>query len=118
MRALAKEYSLSVATISERCSKEKWKEAAARIATEAEQQIIAKTIDALSSNAELAEYTITTLMKKIAASADVIEPGDTQSAKQLSACLKDLKELEAFVVKPHDSSIKVELAAELDDLAD
>lgn len=112
-RELAREYGVSNSTICERAKKEGWKEKAEQIKLKAEQAVEERAINAQISNVEIANKTIHTLMMKIAEAAELIDASDTSATRQLTQCIKDLKDIGAFTVQ-EESTASISIGEELD----
>lgn len=115
MRQIAKKYGVAVSTISEKASRENWKETAERVRIKSEQIMIDRIAKEQAGNAEIAAKTLHTLLIKISEAVELIESSDTQATKQLTQCLKDLKDIGAFSVTNEESSANISLGEGLDE---
>lgn len=118
MRELARKYSLSVSTISEHAKHERWRELAEQAKRVAEQKMIEKVAESQASNAELAQQIINTLMRKIAQSAELIDPTDTTATRQITQCMKDLKEMDVYGLETDAKNVNISFAEGMSEYAD
>jgi hypothetical protein len=93
-RKLAEKYDVPRSNIERRAKAEKWSD----LRRQAEDKATAKIVDTISNNsAKKADKIVDAadkLLKKIAELAEIV--GDSQSIKQLSSALKDIKDIKGF----------------------
>ena len=117
-RKLAEKYDVPRSNIERRAKAEKWSE----LRRQAEDKATAKMVDTISKNsAKKADKIVDAadkLLKKIADLAEMV--GDSQSIKQLSSALKDIKDIKGYKtdadIREQEARIKnLERQAEADD---
>lgn len=118
MRTMAKKYEVSVGSISERCKTEGWEAIRVNIAKQTEAKTIEAIATAKASNAELAETIVHKIMEKIAISVDLIDPTDTQATRQITQCMKDLKDMEVYGLDSGAKDVEIKFAEGMSDYAD
>ena len=93
-RKLAEKYDIPRSNIERRAKAEKWSE----LRRQAEDKATAKIVDTISKNsAKKADEIVDAankLLKKIAELSEIV--GDSQSIKQLSSALKDIKDIKGY----------------------
>ena len=93
-RKLAEKYDVPRSNIERRAKAEKWSE----LRRQADDKATAKIVDTISKNSAKKANKIVNaadkLLKKIAELADIV--GDSQSIKQLSSALKDIKDIKGY----------------------
>lgn len=115
IRELAREYGLSSSTICEKAKREGWKEKAEQLERKAERIMEEKALNQAATNADLAAKTLHALLVKVAEAVEVIDAQDTNATKQLTQCMKDLKDMGVFAVVTEDSGASISLGEELSD---
>lgn len=115
LRAIAKKYEISATTVFDRARTEGWEDARKTLNAELA-EAVAKTKSAKAqSNTEKAEMAIGTVLDKVIIASAMISPTDTKALKDITAMMKDLKELQVFTIKnADDDKVTVSLLPEVD----
>lgn len=111
-RELAREYGIANSCICTRAKKEGWREQAEQIRLKAERAAEERAINARISNIEVANKAIHSIIVKVAEAAELIDSSDPQAIKQITQCLKDLKDIGAFTVQ-EETNASITLGEEL-----
>ena len=116
LRQLAKKYGVGVSAIGMRAKREHWTKTKEACEQKVFEKVVEETSKVMISNNERALKVVDTLLQKAEESSVMIRPNDTKSLKDITAILKDLKELGAFQII--DSDITIELGEEARSYAD
>lgn len=115
LRGLAKKYELAFSTVIARARDEGWEDERKKLNEEVA-EAVAKTKTAVAqTNAEKAELAVGTVLDKVIIASAMIPPSDTKALKDITAMMKDLKELQVFTFKNADEdTVTVSLLPEVD----
>lgn len=117
--SLAKKYGINHSSISRKAKKEKWDEEKARMRTIAHKAVQEKTIETQLSLADKCLSILNIMVDKVTESAQICEPGDTRTQKDIMSMIKDLNEMGAFELQSgssEDNTLTVRF--EVDEYAD
>lgn len=119
LRALARKYELTYSTVISRAKVEEWEDERNKLNAEVAEAVAKTQTAKAQSNTEKAELAIGTVLDKVIIASAMVSPADTKSLKDITAMMKDLKELQVFTVKNADEdTVSVSLLPEVDDYAD
>ena len=119
LRGLAKKYELAFSTVIARARDEGWEDERKKLNEEVAEAVAKTQTAKAQSNTEKAELAIGTVLDKVIIASAMVSPADTKSLKDITAMMKDLKELQVFTVKNADEdTVSVSLLPEVDDYAD
>lgn len=93
-RKLAEKYGVSLTAIVGRSKKENWVEEKQRFKNKTETKSLEKISEQQSDRVAKFMQLTDTLTEKLIQAFEVIDPSDTQGLRQLTASLKDLKEMQ------------------------
>lgn len=95
-RKLAKKYGINYVTIGDRARKEGWAKERERYQTKALTKTLNKIAERQSDRAARFFALTDTLYDKLVEALSLVDPNDTQGIRQITASLKDLKEMQSL----------------------
>lgn len=107
--SLARKYGCSISAISRKAKKDGWDEIKSKISKETQRNIEEQTIDVRSEIAKNCMVALKNLSIKVAEGSELIEADDINKQRQMSAIIKDLKDMGAFelISESTDSTLTV-----------
>lgn len=119
LRALAKKYELAFSTVTARAREEGWENERRQLSEEVAEAVAKTKLGKLQTNTEKAEIAVGTILDKVIIASAMIPPSDTKGLKDITAMMKDLKELQVFTLKDADEdAVRVSLLPEIDEFTE
>lgn len=119
LRGLAKKYELAFSTVIARARDEGWEDERKKLNEEVAEAVAKTKTATAQSNTEKAELAIGTMLDKVIIASAMVSPADTKALKDITAMMKDLKELNVFNIKDTDEDkVTVSLMPEVDQYGD
>lgn len=92
-RKLAKKYSVPISTLQQKASREGWAEEKKQYQVELVSKSLEKNVEKETSRIERIQNITDKLLDKLELAVKEVEPTDTQAIRQITASIKDIKEV-------------------------